>query len=41
MLLARGVSWPHGSLLGAHLALNIAGWLGTAIVARCTRSSRR
>jgi nitrite reductase (NO-forming) len=32
VLLARGVSWPHGSLLGAHLALNIAGWLGTAIV---------
>jgi nitrite reductase (NO-forming) len=32
VLLARGVSWPDGSLLGAHLALNIAGWLGTAIV---------
>jgi nitrite reductase (NO-forming) len=32
VLLARGVSWPHGSLLGAHLALNVAGWLGTAIV---------
>jgi len=32
MLLARAVSWPHGSLLGAHLALNIAGWLGTAII---------
>ncbi len=32
VLLARGVSWPHGSLVGAHLALNIAGWLGTAIV---------
>jgi nitrite reductase (NO-forming) len=31
-LLARGVVWTHGSLLGAHLALNIAGWLGTAIV---------
>jgi nitrite reductase (NO-forming) len=30
--MARGVSWPHGSLLGAHLALNVAGWLGTAIV---------
>lgn len=30
--MARGVSWPHGSLLGAHLALNLAGWLGAAIV---------
>lgn len=32
VLLAGGVGWPDGSLLGAHLALNIAGWLGTAIV---------
>lgn len=32
VLLARGVAWPHGSLLGAHLTLNVAGWLGTAIV---------
>jgi nitrite reductase (NO-forming) len=31
-LLAGGLVWTHGSLLGAHLALNIAGWLGTAIV---------
>jgi nitrite reductase (NO-forming) len=31
-LLARGVSWSHGSLLGAHLALNVAGWMGGAIV---------
>ena len=31
-LLARGTVWTHGSLLGAHLALNLAGWLGTAIV---------
>jgi hypothetical protein len=31
-LLARGTAWSHGSLLGAHLALNLAGWLGTAIV---------
>ncbi len=23
---------PYGSLLGAHLALNLAGWLGTAII---------
>lgn len=32
VLLAAGVAWRHGSLLGAHLALNLAGWLGTAIV---------
>ena len=32
VLLARGVAWEHGSLLGAHLALNLGGWLGTAIV---------
>ncbi|MBI5310592.1 MAG: hypothetical protein HZB14_06140 [Actinobacteria bacterium] len=32
MLLARHTAWSHGSLLGAHLALNLAGWLGTAIV---------
>jgi len=31
-LLARGTPWSHGSLLGAHLALNIGGWLGMAIV---------
>jgi len=31
-LLARGTAWPPGSLLGAHLALNVSGWLGTAIV---------
>jgi nitrite reductase (NO-forming) len=30
--LAVGVTWPVGSLLGAHLALNLAGWFGTAIV---------
>jgi len=30
--LGRGVGWTHGSLLGAHLALNVGGWLGTAIV---------
>jgi nitrite reductase (NO-forming) len=30
--MARGVAWPHGSLLGAHLALNLAGWMGTAII---------
>lgn len=27
-----GLAWPAGSLLGAHLALNLAGWLGTAII---------
>ena len=32
VLLARGTTWPYGDLLGAHLALNLAGWLGTSIV---------
>lgn len=32
VLMARGTSWSHGDLLGAHLALNLAGWLGTAII---------
>ena len=31
-LLARGAAWPHGDLLGAHMALNLAGWFGGAIV---------
>jgi nitrite reductase (NO-forming) len=31
-LLAHGVPWAHGDLLGAHMALNLAGWLGGAIV---------
>lgn len=26
------VLWTHGSLLGAHMVLNIGGWFGTAIV---------
>ena len=30
VLMARGTPWSHGSLVGAHLALNLAGWLGTA-----------
>jgi nitrite reductase (NO-forming) len=30
--MARGAVWSAGSLLGAHLTLNIAGWMGTAIV---------
>jgi nitrite reductase (NO-forming) len=32
VLMARDTPWPYGSLLGAHLALNLGGWLGTAIV---------
>ena len=32
VLMARGTSWSRGDLLGAHLALNLAGWLGTAII---------
>jgi nitrite reductase (NO-forming) len=32
VLMADGTAWPHGSLLGAHLALNLGGWLGTAII---------
>ena len=32
VLMARGTAWTHGSLLGAHLALNLGGWFGTAIV---------
>lgn len=31
-LLARGAPWVHGDLLGAHMALNLAGWFGAAIV---------
>jgi len=31
-LLAHGTPWGHGDLLGAHMALNLAGWLGAAIV---------
>lgn len=31
-VLTHGVVWTNGDLLTAHLALNIAGWLGTAIV---------
>jgi nitrite reductase (NO-forming) len=32
LLLARDTPWPQGSLLGAHLALTLGGWLGTAII---------
>lgn len=31
-LLAHSTPWPHGNLLGAHMALNLAGWFGGAIV---------
>ena len=31
-LLVRGEVWSHGDLLAAHVSLNLAGWLGTAIV---------
>lgn len=31
-MLADGISWPHGYLLGAHMVLNLAGWFGAAIV---------
>jgi nitrite reductase (NO-forming) len=32
VMLATGVAWSHGYLLGAHLAFNLGGWLGGAIV---------
>jgi nitrite reductase (NO-forming) len=31
-LMAADVAWSHGSLLGAHLVLNLGGWFGSAIV---------
>ncbi|MBN9624520.1 MAG: hypothetical protein J0H06_16540 [Actinobacteria bacterium] len=31
-LLAHGVPWAQGDLLGAHMSLNLAGWFGGAIV---------
>lgn len=31
-MLATGASWGHGDLLAAHMALNLGGWFGTAIV---------
>jgi nitrite reductase (NO-forming) len=30
--LATGATWSAGNLLGAHIALNLGGWFGTAIV---------
>jgi hypothetical protein len=32
LMLALQMTWSHGSLLGAHLAFNLCGWLGGAIV---------
>lgn len=32
VLLESSFAWTHGSLLGAHITLNVVGWLGTAIV---------
>jgi hypothetical protein len=32
VLLATGARWTAGYLLGAHVAQNLAGWFGTAIV---------
>jgi nitrite reductase (NO-forming) len=32
VMLATHVVWAHGNLLGAHMALNVGGWFGTAIV---------
>lgn len=32
LMLALHVKWAHGSALGAHLAFNLGGWLGGAIV---------
>lgn len=32
LMLALDLKWSHGSLLGAHLAFNLGGWLGGAIV---------
>lgn len=29
---ATGIAWGHGDLLAAHMALNLGGWFGTAIV---------
>jgi nitrite reductase (NO-forming) len=32
VLMATGARWTAGSLLGAHMTLNLAGWFGTAIL---------
>jgi nitrite reductase (NO-forming) len=31
-MLANGIAWRHGNLLGAHMVLNLGGWFGAAIV---------
>ncbi|MFN8112243.1 MAG: hypothetical protein U0R51_03480 [Solirubrobacterales bacterium] len=31
-MLATGTVWTHGNLLSAHMALNVGGWFGAAIV---------
>lgn len=31
-MLATGTVWTHGNLLSAHMALNVGGWFGVAIV---------
>jgi nitrite reductase (NO-forming) len=31
-MIATGVAWRPGNLLGAHMVLNLGGWFGTAIV---------
>lgn len=31
-IIAAGTRWTHGSLLAAHMVLNLGGWFGTAIV---------
>lgn len=31
-MLAHGMPWSHGDLLSAHMALNLAGWFGVAII---------
>lgn len=31
-MMAAGVLWPYGNLLAAHMALNVGGWFGAAIV---------
>jgi nitrite reductase (NO-forming) len=32
LTMALAIVWPHGNLLAAHMALNLAGWFGAAIV---------
>jgi hypothetical protein len=39
VLIANGTGWSHGDLVGAHLALNLGGWLGTAMMAQIVRAA--